>query len=319
MKKGKVLVTGGCGFIGREVVRQLLEKGYSVVVVDDFSNSTSLEESNSLKVINYDLTKPKGLLEIFKGVQFCIHLAAKVGGVNYTSSSRSEILRDNILIDSNVVSAASQTNTKIVYASTVIVYDQSSNPPYKEEQVILPPKSNYGFSKFVGERLCQVFGKDRNLKFTIARISNVYGVNKNKVDEKRLHVIPDLIRKILQDDTLRLINWGKQIRTFIHVSDLASALVLLMEGEKANGEIFNVASSEKYQILEIAEMIWKLLRDTEPFRFENVEFREEDLIDSSADASKINKILNWQAKKSLEQSLFEIVQWYRRIYEKQSA
>lgn len=313
MKRGKVLVTGGCGFVGREVVNQLLKKGYFVVVADDFSNSAPLEETPFIKVINLDLSNPKGILEIFKGVDYCIHLAARVGGVKYMNAFQSEILRDDILIDTNIISGASQTNTKIIYASTVIVYDQLQKHPYKEDQVILPPKSNYGFSKFVGERLCQVFGKDKNLEFVIARISNVYGINRNKIDEKKLHVIPDLIRKIMQENNLELINGGRQIRAFIHVSDLARALIMMMESKEANGEIFNVAGKESYQILEIAKMIWSLLRHKEPFRFESIDLKEGDLFDSSAEASKINRLLNWEAKKSLRKNLPEIVEWYKRI------
>lgn len=315
MRKRKVLVTGGCGFIGREVVKQLLEKGYSVVVADDFSNSTPLKESSSLSVIKFNLTKSEGILKLFNNMDYCIHLAAKVGGVKYMSSNQSEILRDNILIDSNTISLASQRNIKIVYASTVIVYDQLKEPPFKEDQIVIPPKSDYGFSKFVGERLCQSFAKDGNLKYSIARICNVYGINPNKIPEQKLHVIPDLIRKILKEKTLTLLGGGRQIRTFIHVSDIASALIFMMESEKADGEKFNVDTNDKYQILELAKIIWGILKE-EPFYFENMDFIKEDFMDSSTDASKFSQFLGWRAKESLKKRLPEIVEWYARKYGK---
>lgn len=317
MKKNKVLVTGGCGFIGREVVKQLLEKDYHVVVVDDLSNSTSLEESPYLDVIKLDLRNPTGIYEILDGIDYCIHLAARVGGIKYMSAYQSEILRDDILIDTNIISAASQINTKIVYASTVIIYDQLKESPFKEDQInILPPKSNYGFSKFIGERLCQVFGQDRNLKFVIARISNVYGININEINEEKLHVIPDLIRKISADKKLQLINGGGQFRSFVHVSDLARALISMMENKDSNGQIFNVATRDRYQILELAKMIWSLLKPNEIFSFESVNFKGQDLVNSFADTSKINKVLNWKAKKNLKDNLPEIVRWYKNKYEK---
>lgn len=313
MRKGKVLVTGGCGFIGREVVRKLLQVGYSVVVADNFSNSTPMDESATLKLVKLDLTKSAGLSKIFDGVDYCIHLAARVGGVKYMSSNQSEILRDNILIDSNIISSVSHKNIKIVYASTVIVYDQSKDGPFTEDQIILSPKSNYGFSKLVGERLCQVFGKDNNLKYSIARICNVYGINPNMIPEQRLHVIPDLIRKILVDKNLKLIAGGQQIRTFAHISDIANALILMMESEDANGEIFNVATDDRYQILELAKMIWELLKK-KPFYFENTKFSGEDFIDSSSDGSKLSQLLGWKAKETLRKRLPEIVEWYGREY-----
>lgn len=315
MKEKKVLVTGGCGFVGREVVKQLLEKGYFVLVVDDFSNSTPLDESDSLKVIKYDLTNSEGLLAIFKGAQYCIHLAARVGGIGYMNSSKSEILRENILIDVNTISVVSKLNIKLVYASTVIVYDQSKKTPYKEDQEgIPPPQSDYGFSKLIGERLCQSYAKDKSLKFTIARIFNVYGVNPNNIPEEKLHVIPDLIRKISKIGKLQLIGGGIQTRTFIHVSDVASALILMMESQSSNGEIFNVASDEKYQILELAKIIWDLLKGNEPFYVESIDFKGADLINSLGDNSKIKRFLGWKAKRKLKDSLPKIVEWYRKDY-----
>lgn len=316
MKKGKVLVTGGCGFIGREVVKQLLGKNYSVVIADNFSNATPLKDSESLKVINYDLTKSNNLLGIFKGVDYCIHLAAKVGGVKYMNSASFEILKDNILIDSNVVTITNQLNIKLVYASTVIVYDQSKDLPYKEDKhEFPPPESDYGFSKLVGERLCKVYGKNQKLEYTIARIFNVYGINPNEQPEKKLHVIVDLIRKILKDKRLKIIGGGMQIRMFVHVSDVANALILMMESKKANGEIFNIASREKYQILEVAEMIWELLRKDKPFSYEAVEIEGNDFINNSGDVSKIKKILGWEANESLKKNLPKIVEWYKEKYE----
>ena len=312
MKKKKVLVTGGCGFIGREVVKQLLEKDYDVVIADNFSNSDALEVSPSVKVINFDLTKSVGILELFDDVDYCIHLAASVGGIKYMNAYQSEILKDGIAIDINIISAASQTNTKIVYASTVIIYDQSKEVPFKEDQVDLsPPKSDYGFSKLVGERLCQVFGKDNKLNYSIARISNVYGINQNRINEKRLHVIPDLIRKISQGGMLRILNGGRQIRTFVHVSDLADALILIMENDRANGEIFNIGSKDRYQILELAKMIWELLRQGEPFSYENFKLEGDDLIDSSVDGSKILNMLGWETRKNFKESLKEIIKYHK--------
>lgn len=313
--KSKVLVTGGCGFVGKEVVKQLLEKGYLVTAVDDFSNSTPLTETSNLEVIKLDLSKPINK-EIFKGIDFCIHLAARVGGIKYMNAFQSEILEGDILIDTNVISAASLAKAKIVYASTVIVYDQLKDSPFREDQVILPPKSNYGFSKFIGERLCRVFSKDRDSKFAIARISNVYGINKNNIDEKKLHVIPDLIRKILQEKPFTLINGGRQTRAFIHVSDLASALISMMESKDADGEIFNVASSDRFKILELARLIWELLKKNEKFYFKNLDLEGEDLIDSCADPSKITKVLGWKPKHFLKESLPEIVKWYQTKYAK---
>lgn len=316
MVKAKVLVTGGCGFIGREVIKQLIEKDYHVIVVDDFSNSTPLVNTHLLKIVNFDLRKDDDIDKIFKDTDYCIHLAAKAGGIKYTTFFPGTILRDNLLIDANIINAANRVKIKkIVYASTAIVYDQLKDSPYKEIPTnFLPiPKSNYGFSKLVGERLCQSFNQEKGLNYTIARIFNVYGVNSNIVSEKNLHVIPDLIRKISnRKDKLKLYEGGMQKRTFIHVYDVASALIRCMENPKADGEIFNVASQEDLRILDLAKMIWELLKREDPFYVENIPALRGDLMNNLADISKIKRLIGWKAKKSMSESLPEIVKWYSR-------
>src|SRR3989344_5116388 len=286
----KVLVTGGCGFLGNEVVKQLLEKKYYVRVIDDFSNSRPIKNESSLEVIRFDLCRNQGIDQVFKDVDYCIHLAARFGGIKFTSSSQGEILHNNLLINVNTFSASAVAKIKkIIYASTSIVYDRLTDLPFKEIPTDnLPlPRSNYGFSKLVGERFCQAFSKEKGLNFTIARIFNIYGINPNTVLKRKLHVIQDLIRKISDNkNILKLYGGGVQRRTFVHVSDVAGALILMMENKKANNGIFNVASQEELSILDLAKMIWKLSKREEPFYMESIPVLSEDLKEATADVHK---------------------------------
>lgn len=314
--KARVLVTGGCGFIGREVVNLLLEKKYSVRIADDFSNSRPVRSDKFLEVMRYDLCKNEDIDKIFEDVDYCIHLAARFGGIKFTSSSQGEILHNNLLINVNTISAATAAKVKkIVYASTAIVYDRLTKLPFKEISTdsLLLPKSNYGFSKLVGEKLCKTFNQESGLNYAIARMFNVYGINKNTISKKKLHVIPDLIRKISDSkNRLKLYGGGVQKRTFVHVWDAARALVLMMENTKANNEIFNVASEEEFRILDLAKMIWSLLGRKEPFYMESIPVLSGDLKEASADISKIRKLLGWESKKTMKESLPEIVEWYKK-------
>lgn len=313
--KTKVLVTGGCGFIGRQVVRQLLKKNYAVIVIDDFSKSSPLKE-DLVEIIKFDLTKSNSLAAILKRADYLIHLAARVGGIKFMNSSQSQILHDNLLIDANIINAANLVKIKkIVYASTVIIYDKLRKLPYKEIPVSdLPlPKSIYGFSKLVGERLIQSYRQTDRLNYTIARICNVYGINPNSIPEEKLHIIPDLIRKILNTNKqLKLYGGGRQKRSFVHVDDAADGLITMMENPKADGEVFNIASLEKFRVLDIAEMIWKIIKKKGPLQVKSMPILPEDLMESLADVSKIKKLIGWEAKKSMSESLPEIVEWYKR-------
>lgn len=316
--KTKVLVTGGCGFIGRAVVRQLLKKKYDVIVIDDFSNSSPFEE-DLVEIIKFDLTKSNGLAEILKKADYLIHLAARVGGIKFMNSSQSQILHDNLLMDANIIKGANQVRMKkIVYASTAIVYDKVKKLPHKEIPTSdLPlPRSIYGFSKLVGERLLRVYNQDDGVNYTIARIFNIYGINPNSIPEKKLHVIPDLIRKILNTKKqLELYGGGRQKRSFVHVDDVADGLITMMENAKADGEVFNIASLEKFRVLDLAEMIWKIIQRKDRFQIKSIPTLPEDLVDSLAEVSKIEKILGWKAKKNMKESLPEIVEWYRKRYD----
>lgn len=312
----KVIVTGGAGFIGSEVVKQLIEKGYKVRVVDDLSKKDAVVHPKA-EFLKIDLTDKKATLEAFKGVDLCIHLAAKIGGIGYFHKFPATILSENNKMYSSVFEAAVANKIKrIVYLSSSMVFESTNKFPSVEVDVrkIPPPVSSYGFSKLIGEQYCVAFSEEYRLKYTICRPFNAYGINEKPEEEVGYaHVIPDLIRKILKGQyPVEILGDGQQTRCFTHVSDIAKGIIMAMESSKAINEDFNIGSEEEIKMLDLAEMIFSLM-NTVPFKYKLVTGFKFDIKRRVPSSKKIREILGWKQEKKLEDELPVIINWIKNL------
>lgn len=313
--KKKILVTGGCGFIGSEVVKQLLAKGYGVVVADDLSKPES-SVKKGYRFVKVDLTNKVQINKVFKNIDICINLAAKIGGIGYFHKIPAEILSENNLIYSSTFEAAVKNKIeRMVYLSSSMVYESTDRFPSKEEDIkkIPPPLSAYGFSKLSGEWYCQAYAQQYGLKYSICRPFNAYGINEAPGREVGYaHVIPDLVKKILSGQyPLELLGNGQQIRCFTHVSDLAKGIIAVMESKKAINEEFNLANPLEIKIIDLARILWNLCNIKKEFKVKLVKSFKYDIQRRVPDVSKAKKLLNWEAKVGLEDGLEEVVLWLK--------
>lgn len=313
-----IIVTGGCGFIGSELVRKLLEKGYKVRVVDNLSKNES-KVKEGYEFIKGDLTDKKVALSAFEGMDICINLAAKIGGIGYFHKYPATILSENNKIYSATFEAAVKNKLKrMVYISSSMVFESATKFPSKEEDIekIPPPISAYGFSKLIGEKYCQSFWDEYKLPYSICRPFNAYGINEHPGEEVGYaHVIPDLVKKILDNQyPLELLGNGNQIRCFTHISDLADGVITVMESEKAINEDFNVANPYPLKMVDLAKTLWELCDMKKPFKVKYVESFKYDIQKRVPDTSKMKRLLNWQAKKDFKEGLLEVVKWIEKEY-----
>lgn len=319
MKKS-VLVTGGAGFIGSEVVKQLLGKGYLVRVADDLSKEEAKVPIGCL-FIKVDLTDKKAALKVMAGMDYCIHLAAKIGGIGYFHKYPATILSENNKLYSSIFEAAVEKKIKrLVYVSSSMVFESTNVFPSKESDLekIPPPISAYGFSKLTGEEYCQAFKDEYNLKYTICRPFNSYGINEAPGEEVGYaHVIPDLIKKILSGQyPLEMLGNGKQTRCFTHVSDIARGIIMAMESEKAVNEDFNIGTEEETQMLDLAKLIFKLCGPNKPFKVKFVPGFKHDIKRRVPSTVKARKILGWKPGKKLKEELPIIIEWIKTNFSK---
>ena len=315
MKK-RVLVTGGAGFIGSEVVKQLIQRGYKVRVVDDLSKREA-KVPEGCEFERFDLTVPENAVVALKNVDFCIHLAAKIGGIGYFHKYPATILSENNKLYSAIFEAAVKNKIeRIIYLSSSMVFESTDHFPSKETDLkkIPPPLSAYGFSKLVGEEYCRAFYDQFGLEYTICRPFNAYGINEAPgVEVGYAHVIPDVIKKVLSGQyPLELLGYGMQTRCFTHVSDLARGIIMAMESPKATNQDFNLGIETETRMIDLAKMIFKLCNISKPFKVEYVPGFTYDIKRRVPSSQKAKRILGWKPLVKFEDELPTIIEWIRK-------
>ena len=316
----QILVTGGCGFIGSEVVKQLLQNGHQVIVLDNLSKpESSIKQGYEFRKV--DLTDKAATEKAFDGADLCIHLAAKIGGIGYFHKYPATILSENNKMYSSVFEAAVKNKLKrMVYVSSSMVFESTKHFPSKEEdlKIIPPPISAYGFSKLVGEWYCYSFWNEYKLPFSICRPFNAYGINEFPgVEIGYAHVIPDLVKKILSGQyPLELLGDGQQTRCFTHVSDIANGIIAIALSPKAENEDFNVANPEEIKIIDLAEKIWKICNRKEQFMVTFARGFTYDIKRRVPDTIKIQTMIDWKPKIKFEDGLPEVITWLQKELKK---
>lgn len=311
----KILVTGGAGFIGSEVVKQLLAKGYKVVVADDLSKKEA-RVPDECEFIKVDLTNKSNTLKLFKGVDYCIHLAAKIGGIGYFHKYPATILSENNKLYSSVFEAAVANKIKrIIYVSSSMVFESATKFPSKEDDIrkIPSPVTSYGFSKLIGEQYCIAFKEEYGLNYTICRPFNAYGINEAPGEEVGYaHVIPDIIKKCLNGQyPLEILGSGNQTRCFTHVSDIARGVIIAMESPKAINEDFNLGTEKEIKMIDLAKIIFKLCGSNKPFKVKHVENFKNDVKRRVPSSKKARNLLGWEQKVNLLDELPGVIDWIK--------
>ncbi len=268
---GKVLVTGGAGFIGSHLVDALMGKGFHVKVVDNLSNGStgnlqSWLDNPCFELIKGDLKDPDMAHRSVESVKVVFHLAAnpdvKLGG-----SNPSVHFNENLLVTFNLLEAMrkSETAKYIVFASTSTVYGEPDMFPTPEDYGPLLPISIYGASKLGCEALVASYCHTFDLRGALLRFANIVGSRSNH------GVIIDLIRKLRQNSSeLEILGDGTQKKSYLHVKDLASAFLTVLNvlGKSEFVEAYNVGSLDQVDVKRIAEVVSEEMRIAKPrFKF----------------------------------------------------
>lgn len=267
-KNKKILITGGAGFIGSNLANHLNDLGSKVFVIDNLERGKKKDLNKGIKFSKLDLrVKNINLKKIFKGKDIVIHLASKVGGMQYYQLNQFDVMKDNILIDNNVIELSIQANVQtFLYASSSHVYPhhlqtKRINILKESDSKNTEPIISYGWAKLIGEKQVN-YVKEKFKNSIIARFVGIYGKNQ---DTNILNgsVIPVLCFKSIKYPRygFKLLTNGKEIRSYCHIDDTISAIEKILyktKEKKFKAEIYNICSNENMTILQIAKQIAEL-------------------------------------------------------------
>ncbi len=306
----KYLITGGAGFIGSNIVTELVKRGERVRVLDNFSTGRRenlLPLLDKIQLIEGDLTDMETVREAVNGMDFALHQGALPSiprSIEHPIGSNNT----NVSGTLNLLIASKDAKVKrLVYASSSSVYGNSSELPKVETQKP-SPLSPYAVSKLAGEHYCQVFYRVYGLETVILRYFNVFGYNQDPYSTYSA-VIPKFISCMSRKESPTIFGDGLQSRDFTFVSNVVEANLKATESNSAVGEVINIASGRSYSLLDLIAKINSILSfEIEPV-FNSPKIGE--IKHSLADITKANKLLDYFAQVDFEEGLKKTIQWMK--------
>jgi len=302
--KAKVLVTGGAGYIGTELVKQLLDNGYDVTILD---KKEKPELTSRVKYIQGDLQNAARCVMACAGQEFVIHLAAKPR-IPESFINPDEYFDNNVTGTRNILTAASAVGVrKFVFASSSSIYGNNQTPhkPYHKPD----PLNYYAMTKIFGEHLCKQYKNMFGLTYNILRFFTVYSENQPNSNTGGL-MIGKFGRLAKEGSPLTIHGDGEYKRDYIHVSDVAKACISSIES-KVKNEIFNVGTGTNISVNKVVDII-REFKDVNVTHEENPRGYAKDTL---ADVSKAKKLLGWEAKINQVEG---IRQTYKEIFNEQT-
>jgi UDP-glucose 4-epimerase len=310
----KYLITGGAGFIGSHLSDALVARGDSVVVLDNFTTGSKENLSgvaSSVSVVSGDVLDSALVTKLVGESDFVVHLAAALGVFNIVNKPL-ESLTTNLKGTEVVLEAAAKFNKPILVASTSEIYGKNNKVPLNEEDDRIighPLKSRWSYSeaKAVDESLAYFYYQEKGLPIRLVRFFNTVGPR--QVGHYGM-VVPRFVSAAVKGEVLNVYGSGQQIRCFCHVSDAVRALLLVMDSDKAIGEVFNVGNNEQISIMDLAKKVIAVTGSSSAIEMMDYEKAYpagfEDMERRVPDVSKIKRVLGWQPEIGLEQIIKDI-------------
>ncbi len=304
------LVTGGAGFIGSNAVAELLERGETVRVLDNFSTGRRANLApfrNQIDLVEGDLRDPDAVRQAVEGIRFVLHL----GALPSVPASIEDPLTTHAVNATGTVTlliAAREAGVeRVVLASSCAVYGDSPLLP-KHEEMLPAPQSPYAASKLAAEYSCRAFSEVFSLATVALRYFNVYGPRQDPASQYAA-VIPNFITAMLDRRSPTIYGDGGQSRDFVYVSDVVEASLLACSAREAAGRVLNVAVGQRHSLLDLVETLNEVLGTRMVPR--HAPPRPGDVRHSLADVSAAEAALGYRSRFSFREGLGRTVAWYR--------
>lgn len=309
-KVKKILITGGAGFMGRWVAKNLLSKGHKIWILDNLSNGfeKNIDEFKD-KLQGFvigDIKSKEVLAKLFENnFDICIHFAAAID-VQDSIDNPEKVFNDNCMGTFNVLEECRKHKTKMVFASSALVYKTAKPGQKITEEHPLFASCPYVASKISGENIVMSYFKTYDLPVVILRPFSIYGPFQRSDSEGGVMSI--FINKKLKGKPLEIFGDGKQGRDFFYIEDCAEFIARACFSNKAAGHIFNAGSGIEVKIKDLAETIAGNKAD---IKFIKHHHPHAEIMNMCADSSKAKNILKWKATTSLKQGINKTTQWLK--------
>lgn len=306
----KYLVTGGCGFIGTNLVHHIFatDDDADVIIVDNLSKGKIENQHSNAVLIKDDIVHSLTADIYSKDVDVMIHLAANTGVIPSIENPRKDCT-DNVLGTFNYLEAAKNNKVKkFIFASSGGAAVGDKKPPINEE-IVPKPIAPYGASKVAGEVYCSAFYGSYGLDTYALRFSNVYGPHSENKDG---NLVPKYIMAAIKGEQFYIYGDGEQTRDFIYVGDLVRAIMSAAKTEHSGGEVFQVATNKPTSVLGIVEMLDRISFNYLGYSPEVVfkPGRKGEVKDNYADTSKIKSVLDFEPEVDLYDGLEKTFVWF---------
>lgn len=310
MKKQKILVTGGAGFIGSHLCERLLNDGHTVFCLDNFftgskANIKNLLKNPRFKIIYHDVTEPLPKLS----VTHIYSLACPASPIHYQKDPI-KTMETSVLGMSNVLRLAQKTKARVLQGSTSEVYGDPEIHPQKESYWgnVNPvgPRSCYDEGKRAAETLCIDYHKELGVDVRIARIFNTYGPKMHPNDGR---VVSNFVVQAIRGKPLTMYGNGEQTRSFCYVSDTVAGLIRLMESDYVAKPV-NIGNPREFTIAELAEKVINFTGSSSEIVKKSLP--QDDPRRRRPDISLAKEALGWAPKISLEEGLKQTIEYFRK-------
>jgi len=318
----KVLITGGAGFIGSHLSDELIAGGNEVVVLDNlstgrFENIAHLEGNKSFQFVEGTILNEMLVDKLVERCDVVYHLAAAVG-VDLVVKKPLESLVTNIKGSEIVLDMVHRYHKKILITSTSEIYGKNTNGPLKEDDDRIlgsPLKVRWGYStaKAVDEMLAYIYWREKKVPTIIVRLFNTVGPRQTGAYGM---VIPRFVNQALKNEDITVYGTGKQSRCFLHVKDVVSTLIKLMNSHDAVGQVFNIGSQEEITIENLAGKIIDIAKSKSKLVYISYEkaYEEgfEDMQRRVPDTTKVKNLVGFKPTVDLEGIIKSVVGYYKK-------
>jgi len=308
LKNKEILVTGGCGFIGSEIVKQLSQIGASVTIIDNLSSGKEkyIQGLSNVKLITADLLDNDAVRSAVKDKEYVISNAAlPFIPDSYYLPKKFFDVNVNATISLALAVIKENKTKRFVHISSSEIYGTARYIPMDESHHTTP-QSTYAVSKLAGERVVFTMHKEHNLPAVIIRPFNSFGPNITQP-----YIIPEIISQIMKGDVVKLGNLNAK-RDLTYVTDTARGIILSLVKEGIVGEVINIGSQRSYSIKELVSLISEIMGKEISLEVDPLRFRPYDVDTLICDYERATKLLGWKPEVTVKEGLEKTIEWVKK-------